>query len=91
MTVRGQSMTPFVVNGQSVVVYRLAFLLKKHCVGDVVVVQHPCRNIMLVKRIARIKNNTYFVEGDNPAHSTDSRHFGYINKKHIIGKVISRL
>ena len=87
MTVRGQSMTPFVVDGQQVVVNKLVFKIKSPQVGDVVVVQHPHRNITLVKRITRVKNNTYFIEGDNPTHSTDSRHFGYISKKCIIGKV----
>ena len=88
MTVRGQSMTPFVVDGQSVAINKLAFKIKNPRVGDVVLVQHPHRNIMLLKRITHIQNNTYFVTGDNPAHSTDSRSFGYIDKKYIIGKVI---
>ncbi|MEX2007884.1 MAG: signal peptidase I [Candidatus Spechtbacterales bacterium] len=36
----------------------------------------------------RIPADSYFVLGDNPAHSTDSRHFGYVPRSAIIGKVI---
>ena len=86
MTVRGQSMTPFAVQGQRVVVRRLLF--QKPRIGDVVVAQHPQRNAMLLKRITNIQNNAYCIEGDNPARSTDSRHFGAVSEKHIIGKVI---
>ena len=88
MTARGQSMTPSVVDGQSVVVNKLAFKIKQPQIGDVVVVQHPHSNKMLLKRITNAQNNAYFVEGDNPAHSTDSKHFGTLSKKQIIGKVI---
>ena len=30
----------------------------------------------------------YFVLGDNYIHSNDSRHYGPVNKKQIIGKVL---
>ena len=91
MTARGKSMVPYVADGQSVVVNALAFKIKNPQIGDVVLVQHPHRNIVILKRITRVKNNAYFVEGDNSAHSTDSRHFGYVDKTHIRGKVIATL
>lgn len=81
-------MTPSVVDGQQVVVNKLAFKIKNPQVGDVVVVQHPHHNTLLLKRITSAQNNAYFVEGDNPAHSTDSKNFGALSKKQIIGKVI---
>lgn len=37
--------------------------------------------------IYRVQNNYYFVLGDNPQISRDSRFFGYVNEKEIIGKV----
>lgn len=42
----------------------------------------------IIKRIIKIENNRYFVEGDNKAASTDSRDFGMIDKDNIIGKVV---
>lgn len=38
--------------------------------------------------ITKIKNGTYFMMGDNREHSSDSRLFGSIQKKDILGKVI---
>lgn len=35
-----------------------------------------------------LNNDEYFVLGDNYLNSTDSRYFGTINKKQIIGKVL---
>ena len=35
-----------------------------------------------------IPEESYFVAGDNLYHSTDSRHFGAVNKDNIIGKVV---
>jgi len=37
-----------------------------------------------------LENGAYFVLGDNYEHSYDSRNFGALNKKDIVGKVIFR-
>jgi len=42
----------------------------------------------LIKRISKIDGEKYFVSGDNKKDSMDSRRFGWILKKDIIGKVI---
>ena len=34
----------------------------------------------------KLKDNEYFLMGDNRAHSTDSRYFGAVPKENIIGK-----
>ncbi len=45
--------------------------------GDVVVVDHPHRpGFEVVKRVAEIGPAGLVLAGDNPDHSTDSRHFG---------------
>lgn len=57
-------------------------------VGDVIVFSHPVTKQKIIKRIAEIKKEKLYVLGDNKKESTDSRSFGWIDKKSIIGKVI---
>ncbi len=44
-------------------------------------------NRVYIKRIQKINGLEVYVVGDNKADSEDSRKFGSINKKEIIGKV----
>lgn len=60
-------------------------------VGDVVVAKGPISKRLILKRIKEIKNNTYFLIGDNPQESTDSRSFGYISPKDIVARVLFQL
>jgi type IV secretory pathway protease TraF len=52
--------------------------------------------LKIVKRIAQIDRrddqtrDRYFVRGDNPDESTDSRQFGWIDADQILGKVVCR-
>lgn len=46
---------------------------------------------IFAKRITKILDNKFWVEGDNKKLSYDSRKFGYINKKSILGKVICKI
>ena len=66
--------------------------------GDVVVVRHPGRHGMeMVKRIAAgpgdevaghvLGHHEWFVAGDNPAWSTDSRTFGPVSRAAIVGRI----
>lgn len=41
--------------------------------------------------IVRLKNNEYFVMGDNRLQSSDSRRWGVLNKKFITGRAMIRL
>lgn len=55
-------------------------------VGDIVAIKYQGKD--MVKRIQTIVDRHIFVIGDNEKESTDSRSFGWIDKKEIIGKVI---
>ena len=86
-------MLPFLNEGDSVIVFRWAYLFLQPKVGDVVVFKHNDGK-EYVKRIAAMANNNdgkeFFVAGDNEKDSKDSRSFGPINRKSIIGKVVAR-
>jgi phage repressor protein C with HTH and peptisase S24 domain len=63
----------------------------KYRVGQVLVVEredHP--GVLLVKRLLRIVDGKYWVEGDNKNVSTDSRHWGAISAGEVRGKVLFR-
>ena len=45
---------------------------------------------MLLNKDGVIPNNFYLVLGDNRPYATDSRHYGLVPKKNIMGKVIVR-
>lgn len=56
--------------------------------GDVVLLQHPLRSdVRVIKRIASLDRDTVFVQGDNPAESTDSRSFGGVPRSKILGRI----
>lgn len=85
-----ESMQPLLFPGNVVLVNRL----QKGKRGDVVVLKNPQKNNpqeYLIKQIAKEKNNSVYVLGTNKIKSIDSRHFGWIEKKDIIGKIILRL
>jgi hypothetical protein len=66
---------------------------------DVVVVEHPNRpGFEMVKRIvgipdelapsgAILERDEWWVEGDAPAESTDSRHFGPVRTEHVKARI----
>lgn len=76
-------MLPTLKPGQDVLVW---CWLNKYKVGDIVVIRKNGRK--MIKRIQKINSRTIFVVGDNLKVSTDSRKFGQIPFKDIIGKVI---
>ena len=58
--------------------------------GQVVVLEHPQRpGLLIVKRVEHVDDEGYWVLGDAPESSTDSRHFGVV--QHIVGRVIWRI
>lgn len=84
----GESMSPLLRSGATVLVNRWSYLFKKPKVGDVVAAFDPRDGKVLIKRIIEVKNNQFFIIGDNRKDSIDSRTFGSITKKDLVGKVI---
>jgi len=83
-------MNPTLKDGEIVLVDRDT---EKIEVGDIVVAKHPVEQTSeIVKRVAGInERGHYFLMGDNPDDSNDSRHFGAVTREYIKGKVVARL
>ncbi len=87
--VEGDSMLPTLKNGDGILIDADA----KIDAGDILLAKHPFKkSVIILKRLAEIdENGNYFLVGDNPSESTDSRTFGAISAKHILGKAVCRL
>ncbi len=81
-------MSPTFKSDDMVLVNRLSYLFGKPKIGDLVVLR---KKKYMIKRIKKIKDNEFFVVGDNKKESTDSRQFGWIRKKEIIGKAFFKI
>lgn len=60
-------------------------------VGDIVAVRDPrCRPRLLVKRVVSVRGTEVVVGGDNPRSSTDSRAFGPVERRAVVGRAVYR-
>ena len=88
LKVTGESLSPFFLEGDFVVVSKIPFVLRKIKTGDIVVFRHPVYGTM-IKKVERISpsGEEIFVLGTH-LESTDSRQFGPLHRNQLIGKVI---
>lgn len=89
VAVRGESMAPGLLPGDRLLVSALASLRP----GDVVALRDPRDpRRVLVKRVASIDDRARLlvVRGDNPAASTDSREFGPVALRLLLGRCVLR-
>jgi nickel-type superoxide dismutase maturation protease len=95
VAVEGPSMMPTLFPGD----WALAVEARTYDLGDIVVVEHPVRpGYEMVKRIAagpgavvgerRLGPDEWWVLGDHETSSTDSRHFGPVNRDELKAKVV---
>ena len=59
--------------------------------GQIVIFNHPIKNIICIKRITLVNQNNVQVLGDNIEFSEDSNKFGLLSNTKIIGIVTSKL
>ena len=96
-TVRGWSMTPALLPDERLIFDRLAYTRDAPHVGDIALVAHPLRpELRIVKRLAGVpgdivggrvlERGEYWVEGDDPDRSTDSREFGPVRRSDLLGR-----
>ncbi len=88
LKIKGNSMEPTFYEGDTVLVSRLSYLFKKPKIGDTVLLK---RERYIIKRITQVNCDQFFVEGDNKEESKDSRNFGWVLRKEIVGKVVLKL
>jgi nickel-type superoxide dismutase maturation protease len=88
LKVTGESLSPFFIEGDFVVVSKIPFVLRKIKAGDIVVFRHPVYGTM-IKKVEHISpdGEEFFVLGTHP-ESTDSRQFGPLRRSQLTGKVI---
>ena len=82
LKIQGHSMEPTINEGNLVFVSSLPFLFSKPRIGDVVVLRKE--NKTLIKRVTRIRNDKFFLAGDNVMDSMNV----WANKKDIKGKIV---
>ena len=81
----GHSMEPSIYNGSTVLISDIFFLFRGPKINDMVAFRID--NKIFVKRITMIKGDNFILKGDNLNDSFDSRKFGFVKSKNIIGKV----
>jgi nickel-type superoxide dismutase maturation protease len=88
MKVTGESLSPFFQQGDFVIILMRRFIFRRLKPGDVVVFHHPGYG-KLIKRVQTVApgGDELFVVGTRP-ESTDSREFGPIPLRWVIGMVI---
>ena len=87
--VDGESMSPVLKSGDKVLVDSRSPI----AVGDIVLAIHPYKQTTrMIKRVGEITTTgEYFLIGDNPDESTDSRTFGKLRAADILGRVVCKL
>jgi signal peptidase I len=87
LKIRGDSMAPEYSQGDFVLVSKIPFLLTPPSPGDVIAFRQPGYGLY-IKRIQNIPaEDGVNVIGNHP-DSVDSRVFGPVRRKNILGKVI---
>ncbi len=85
LRVVGDSMLPTINDGDLIIYKPINCTLKE---GQIVVLNSPQKiNTLLIKRVHIINYLGVDLRGDNEFSSIDSRHFGLISQKEIIGVV----
>ena len=89
--VSGSSMLPSLKEGD-VLFFKIYKLGKSELKpGQIVIFNHPLKQIICIKRISLVNQNNIQIVGDNIEYSDDSNKFGLLNNERIIGIVTSKL
>ena len=91
LKVAGNSLSPFIQEGDFVLVLKIPFFFINIHSGDIVAFHHSIYGVM-IKQVEHLSSDKeeIFVIGRHP-DSIDSRHFGPIHTRELIGKVICHI
>lgn len=91
LRISGDSLYPFLTDGDFVLTSKIPIWLNLLKVGDIVAFMHPNLGL-LIKRIDLIDRRTkqYFLLGTQP-NSIDSRLLGLIDEQDLVGRVVMRV
>jgi nickel-type superoxide dismutase maturation protease len=85
--VEGESMLPDFRPGDFIILNRWACAFRKPRAQEVIVLRDPRRRSrLLLKRITAVLEKEVYVQGAHLKASVDSRTFGYVLKKDILGR-----
>lgn len=87
--VEGESMLPTLEPGDVLLLMTPRGGLPK--LGSLVEVLDPRDQRPLIKRVTQVEASRYWVEGDNPCASRDSRAFGALGEGEYVGRALLRL
>ena len=92
--ISGNSMAPTFRSGERALFMRVR-KPGKSLLGKVVLISRVNgfgqRDFYQVKRVTDYKNGQFFVTGDSPELSTDSREFGWLNANEILGRYLIKI
>lgn len=106
MRIYGHSMAPLLQPGEVVFVRKGEFASRPPQRGDVVAVRPaslggtalvkrvvglPHERVSVGERVWQLEDNEFFLLGDQPNHSLDSRVFGPVTREELIGGVRARV
>jgi inner membrane protease subunit 1 len=89
----GESMRPALDKGDRLLVIGVVGVARlwPTRAGQIVAVRDPrSRDRLMVKRVSSVNGSWVDVRGDNPDASTDSRHFGLVPRRNVVGRVVYR-
>ena len=79
-------MQPKIREGQKVLASSIPYLFSSPRKNDVVVLKLDHK--VFIKRIIKVKDKKYFLQGDNKNDSLDSRKLGAFDREKIIAKAL---
>ena len=91
LRVSGDSLMPTYQDGDFVIVSKIPLFFRSPRPGDVIVFQHAHYGV-LIKKVAQVVagGERLFVVGTHE-HSVDSRRFGAIDRRDVLGKVVGHI